>query len=590
MNHIPVVPLEALPSYFIRLQRVNGITARGACELGMGKARWSGVDWTVPTGLRDFVSKFGEPLGRGDANYWVSTHTLAPYFASTLTAVRREAFQGRLLETNCGPRRPLLPVAVDEWLAGPPLICPECEEHFQRTLGHSVVLRQWLLPFATRCSDHGELLQQCGHWTPLSARKLAHRRLLADREAHSLELTASVESLLLGERDLLSELGALFQSRGLVTAKGSIRRKPLVSHLVQFGQGRFEHPELDGLLGSAAKVEALLAPLWNGRGTLHPSVAAILINALEALEPASQSALWEPRRHVRSAELDAALAGGQRPTRAAVSFGISVQSAIQRAMELGIPVGRRPKVMTPELTRQVKEQLMAGQAVSVVAGSTGLSQSTVYRILSASTELKEVRTSRLSNLLGDELSLRRERFAALVQGHPEMGPKDLRGLAPADYAYLYRVDRDWLKELMPAPMARGKSKPPRSRAPQGADDALAEKVSRASAQTKNARAPKQTVTAVLQNAGRTFAHVPMATMPKTAAALSAATESLRTYVFRRLLWTVQRLRQEGRWAPDWQVKKESGLRAEIIDAAGVQVSDVVARAEVLRMEELLHEA
>ncbi|WP_431101524.1 TnsD family Tn7-like transposition protein [Roseateles noduli] len=405
-----------------------------------------------------------------------------------------------------------------------------------------------------------------------------------------MQLTASAESLLFGGRNLLNELGALLQSRGLVTSKGSIRRKALVTHLVQFSQGRFEHPELDNLLSTHAKAEALLAPLWNGRGTLHPSVAAILISALEALEPTSQPSLWEPRRDIRSPELDAALANGQRPTQAAGSFGISVQSAIQRAMELGIPVGRRPKVLTSELTKQVKSQLRAGLAVGAVARSTGLSQSTVYRILSASTELKVAWTSRLSQRFGDELTFRRERFAALVQGHPEMGAKDLRGLAPADYAYLYRVDRDWLKELMPAPIARGKSKPPRSRAPQGADDALAEKVSRASAQTKYAPAPKQTVTAVMHNAGRTFAHVPTGGMPKTAAALSAATESLRTYVFRRLLWTVRRLRHEGRWAPDWQVKKESRLRAEIIDAAGVQVSEVVARAEVLRMQELLHEA
>ncbi len=590
MNHVPVVPLEALPSYSIRLQRVNGITARGARALGMGKTRWSSVDWTLPTGLRGFASRFGEPLGRADPAYWVSSHTLAPYFGSTLTAVRREAFQGRLLETDLGPRRPLLPVSVDEWLAGPPLICPECEAHFQRTLGHSVVLRQWLTPFATRCSDHGEPLQRCSHWTPLSARKLAHCPLIPGREEGSLELTASVQGILGGERDLLSELGELLQSRGLVTPKGSIRRRPLVKHLVQFSQGRFEHPELDDLLSTQAKAEALLAPLWNGRGTLHPSVAAILISTLEALEPTSQPSLWEPRRDIRSPELDAALANGQRPTQAADSFGISVQSAIQRAMELGIPVGRRPKVLTPDLTNQVKSQLRTGQAVGAVAHSTGLSQSTVYRILSASTDLKAAWTSRLSQRFGDDLTLRRERFAALVQRHPEMGAKDLRGLAPADYAFLYRVDRDWLKELLPAPMARGKSKPPRSRAPQGADDALAEKVSRASAQAKNAPAPKQTLTAVMHNAGRTFAHVPTGGMPKTAAAVSAATESLHTYVFRRLLWTVRRLRREGRWAPDWKVKKESGLRAEVIEAAGVQVSEVVARAEVLMMQELLHEA
>lgn len=587
LSHPPIVPEEALPSYNARLGRFNGLTQREANSLGMGRGRWSSVDWTLPRDVARFASCFGEPLGRTDPQYWLYGHTLAPYFGSTLAPVRRQAFEGRLLTASGGPRRPVLPVSIEEWLSGPPLICLECERAFMEQRGYSVILRQWLIPFSTRCSDHGVLLRRAGSWTPLGAEKLSKAVVLDCRSENTLVLIDSVENLLVGRRDQLAELGELLQSRGFLTLKGRIRRKELVALLVKYGRGRYEHPELDSLLGSQAKVEALLAPLWYRRSTLQPTIAAILINALNDTSPTPQPSLWEEARCVRTPELDAALIAGQRATQAAKAFGIAVQTAIQRAAELGLFINRRPKSLTPELSELVIHRLAEGASIGSVATAAGLSQATVYRILSSSKDLKAKRAKHLGEA---ELKRRRTKLLAVIERNPLKGAKALRSMAPADYAFLYRNDRPWLMSVMPAPVRRQKSKAPRSRTPEGADEALAARLEAATKTVNDGPTRKQTTTGLLQVAGRSFGRPLGDSFPRTQAALDVATESLRTYVFRRLLWTIRQIRREGRRAPDWVVRRESGIRAELIQASGVDVQEVIARARVIAIEEVLDEA
>lgn len=568
----PIMPAEAMRSWSDRNGRFTfGLEGRA---IGPLRARWNTPDWCLPTGLNCFADACGQWVGVPSGRDWLVGYTLAPYFQQTIGTERRSGFEARLLEPSIGPRRPLLPTSLSEWFLKSPVLCPECDEQAVEEQGFSWVQRSWLLPFVTRCPVHGTQLAEFPRWTPLSRGAPQPIPLVDGRAEAGVQLSAASAELLVQGGDLLDRVGQLLQGRGFTTAKGSLRRRQLVEAVFSYTNGRYEHAEFSHMLSSRAGVEKLLSPLWSSRATLHPAVALVLMPALAELPEVSQQPLALPSR-VSGSAVVAALAAGGSVTSAASAVGVSVQTALARARAAGLQVSARPKRVMGELRRAIEGELARGMAVAKVARKCKVSLSTVYRIQQGSPALTGVAQARAERANAELLAERQQRWSALMSTHPTLSMGELRELAPADYAFLYRQSRGWPDANRPGTKALAKNLEPRSRAPEGADFALARRLQAAAGEVHQQR----TQGALLSAAGRRD------TPSKSSATEKQLVRRLETqaeYVLRRLFEAAKALYDAGEPVVAWRVIKRAGLRDETVRASAVDVEAAIS--SVLRRE------
>jgi hypothetical protein len=495
---LPILPQEDLRSFADRQALVNSLTPTTVARRDGG--RWATPAWGLPTGLRRLASRYGTQLQLPTAQDWMREHTLAPYYLSTLPSHRHAAFEARLLDYRPGPRRPLLPITASEWFSPVAVLCPECDNLRVETAGFSVVMRQWLLPFATRCDVHGELLKRFPQWSPATRGAGKEPEVKPLRNLQGVELAVAESQTLLCRERLLEVVGQLLQSRGFVTASGRVRRKELCATLQAHASGRYEHPQLDSLLTREASVYRVLAPLWNPKTCLHPAVAHALVQALREAKEVDQQQLWSSTRDVKRDALVAALESCSTLTQAAQQAGVCVTTAAVQAKAMGLPFSERPKKLNEQRRARIEKLLEAGLAIDAVARRAGVSSVSVYRVLNANAELK-FRNQHAKR--AREIQAARGTWQALVEENPAASRKELRAAAPATYAFLYRWDRVWVAEHPPrkaaAHVPRGTHA---ARAPPGAGEELKARLQQATAQDLMGLPPRLTATRLLKAAGR----------------------------------------------------------------------------------------
>jgi hypothetical protein len=568
---LPIHPGEDLRSFANRQTLVNSLLSTVVAREGSGK--WATPAWGLPTGLRQFASRYGIQLQLPTAQDWMREHTLAPYYLTTVPAQRRAAFVERLLECRPGPRRPLLAIAAVEWFAPTAVLCPVCDDEHLARYGYSIVLRQWLVPFATRCAVHGELLQRFPNWTPAARGLGSAVDVLPLRRLQGLATTYVGQEMLRSGQNLLEELGCLLQSRGYVSVRGRIRRKELCTALIEYAKGRLEHLEFDTLFASHTSVARLISPLWNPKCCMHPAVAHMLLQALREAKEVGQAQLWSPARLNKRDDLLKAIECCSTLTEAAKLAGVTVTTAAIRARATGRQFAERPKKLDAKMRVRVEKLLRNGHGIAAVARHTGLSSVTVYRVLNANPELKAcVHAEKRAKEVED----RRNAWLAQVQDNPSVLGKELRRIAAADYAFLYRWDRVWLSQHSPmrtkprAPSGLGST-----RSPPGASEQLKARIRQARVQDPMDLRARLTPTRLLTLAGRgagsTSRH-----SAELKDALNQSSETLQAFVRRRLSAATARLHNTGQPLKAWAVVRESRLRTETIWRSGVSVEEVMA--------------
>ena len=569
---------EALRSYFERTQLLNAPAAPSE-TYEQPRARWHTPEWCLPTGILWFARAYGEPLGYGDPSYWIARHTLAPYYASTMASVRRTRFDARLLKPSQGPRRPLLPLALSEWFAKVPTLCPACDEDSLVCRGFSQVQRHWLLPFMTRCQIHGEPLSEYPEWSPFSRGRASPLPRVPSRRDAGVRLAKESLELLEDEASLLGALGQLVKSRGFATRSGRIRRQCLVQKVMSYGKNRYEHPELKSLVEKQSSLEKLLGPLWTPRACLHPVVAQLVMNALSELPHLEQLPLWPSQRALKLAELDTALRNGASLSCAAHQVGLSVTVAVVRARAAGIVVKARPKKLTEPVRQHMLQLLSSGVGIAKVAEQGKISLVTVYRLLASCPTLRDA-------LNADKRALATERTKAewirLVEANPGICAKALRAQAPSVYAYLYRHVREWLACHTPRSGKPRVSLRASPRAPDGADFALASRLRGVTKPDAMDMPVRTTKTSLLKEVGRSNHVVLPGSAPDVL--LKDKSESVQQFVYRRLSAATSHLYSYGPELALWRVERESGIRPSVIARSGVRTEKVVAdtRAAALR--------
>lgn len=583
----PVVYGESLRSFLARTFAMNRMGRLELQRIAFDR-RWLEGDWALPTQLCLFARRIGVHLGEPSERYWIEHHTLAPFYCATLGAERAAAFAARMAFAHRGPRRPVIALGTGEWFTSGARLCPACDLVNVAERGFSVVMRAWLLPFVTHCTVHGLALVTHPQWTPLDAGPSLEQADGARRTQDALWLAHQSEMWLLHAAGRMERLQVLLRAKGFFTAQGRLRRRALCARLQDGLRERSLPQELAQLLAQERGVMRLLAPLAGGRAALHPTVAICLSAALE--DAPDRGVAWqmrEPSRRGARAAVARALdrssgpAGGhvleapslvRQPARQiAKAAGVCVTTAVVQSLALGHKVQLRPKHLTAERRLRVAQMLAAGVAMADIARAQQVSLSSAYRVLASSPQLKQARqrvlkTQKVGQMQGE--------WNRLVQSHPQASRKQLRGLAPACYAFLYRHSREWLRASLQCVARRQPVAHKRTcRMPASADAAL---LGRLTAHAGRMPSNRRSSSWLAQVGGRSDAsRIDPAVTPQSQRMVLALAERKSEFVQRKLMDGASRVRGEGLRLRAWRVVRASGLRATSVKRARVDPDDVI---------------
>lgn len=149
-------------------------------------------------------------------------------------------------------------------------------------------------------------------------------------------------------------------------------------------------------------------------------------------------------------------------------------------------------------------------------------------------------------------------WLAAIDAHPSEGTAALRRRAPAAFAWLYRHDRDWLRNHSPDRQVRT----PRPRIDWSAlDQEICARVEDA-ALVVRARIPPERITFVALErvlARSRWIADRKSKLPLTAARMGQTAETTADFQLRRLAWVRAELSREGGPVLEWQARRRAGL-------------------------------
>lgn len=172
-------------------------------------------------------------------------------------------------------------------------------------------------------------------------------------------------------------------------------------------------------------------------------VGSARLESLASEHPVKASGNADPRR-AKLLELIDINATSMRAAAAAV--GVDTSTAMAWAASAGVVTRRRSKVLTSERRAFLESKLRDGADKADAAKAVRVSVATVTRTLLTTPGLHdrwEAARERHAR------SKHRQIWRMLCARHADAGTKIVRSMATATYAWLYRNDRDWLRQHSP---------------------------------------------------------------------------------------------------------------------------------------------
>lgn len=444
-------------------------------------APYAAMQHDFPSRLATLVERADRQLG--DPATLALQHTLLGYFLpaapqSLASSVLESVHHGSLSHLKMSLGIPASRVGAHHPLKG----CPACFDEDEKHHGHAFWHVDHQYPSVLICSRHQQLLRTA--WdptTPVHRRgwllprqglarqwadiptQTAARMARLHRLAEFSMAWAALPSAALNAMGLARCYQHAMRKRGIVTLGGNLRLPLLIDAVRSSYEGLEVLPGLQVLASVNVQWPGLAASLSRRRPRPgHPLKHLLLIVMLfdewedflagyrEATVTASTPAplLDQQKADSRPERLRALVEEeGLSVTAAARALGVSVATGVRWAKVHGIAFTPRPKSLHPEVLALARRQLAAGHDKIAVQRSVGMSAVSLNRLLSSEPQVATAwRASRLEAARADN----RRRFLALVASHPGWSIKSIRGIPGNGYMWLYRHDRPWLLEHMPA--------------------------------------------------------------------------------------------------------------------------------------------
>lgn len=543
------------------------------------------------------------PIGTSNsADKVIYEHTLLPFYRPFLPRDRLSKIISWMRSSNCGGR---IHGAVGAMGSGIPMLrnlrwCPLCIVSDEQEFGEPFWHRSHQIVGVLVCHKHGAVLCESSelliselnkhyfHLIPQGATQnpavIPHLSLL-----NQVEIARSVSWLLTAHDIQVMDLQALqdrylhyLKKADLATYSGRISQKELAEKFTTY-YGTDFLTQTHSLLHSESGDTWLSSLVRKPRKTAHPLRHLLLIHFL--------GVNLADFFYKATAEVHP-FGAGPWPCLNPAAFHyqkmVVWKCTITRNSSNGKPVGnfycscgfnyartgpdlepddrfRRGRIINfgsvweTELRRLIVE---GKSSLRQAARYLGVDTNTVKACLSRTVDENEKKDP-ITNTKVEEREARRRKWIELYSENHSLGTKTLRTLAPAEYAWLYRHDREWLSlhpgGRMPAELTsinRRVNWTSRDREIAGKVIVAAYAIHR-----EPGRPVRVTVSAIGKKIGAlALLQKKIAKMPLTKAIIDAVIETDDDFSIRRIRHAVRAIQNRGDAVVHWKVVREAGLR------------------------------
>jgi hypothetical protein len=585
-----LLPDELLYSWLGRLAALNTAGAPRQClELIFGSGTGiPGID--LPTRLLAIQERLGSWLPFGTTEELLDLGTLLPYHRPFLPGDRYAFVHKTILQGDGkGLKTQMGRVANRFGTSSSLRFCAECIAESIDRHGSPYWMRRHQLPGINCCTKHVAKLLQVPQPSLRSDRQrfitpmgLVTVQPQPQRDTRQLKFAELSQSLLFSRLPVMDSQQRSATYRGSALALGFRSRYGRIDHEALAQAIRMHFEDFEGFDHRERLLASTATPLrWirdlieRPERSVHPICHLLLIDFLFGSIPAFESAVSlqkniepadsqscglspVPLQATRSdIDSEAVLFDTSQSCRQiATLLGKSVTTVVAQRRARRILINERRKHLTPNILERVRSELSSGAPAAQIAVRCEVSLSTVYRVRAEhSLPRKSQQVQRLEN----EMRVRRERWLVAITACRTAGVSSARAAAPADYAWLYRHDRNWLVSTT-QPIPRKCSTKPRVDWAQRDSD-FCQQVKSHLAMLRNEAPQKQvTFTLLIRPLGEAKIRRNMHLLPMLHALLRRVVESPEAFRIRRVDMAIAALVGRAADIQLWRVKQLSGLR------------------------------
>jgi hypothetical protein len=471
-----VVPEETIFGIVSRHHVLTGHPASGDTLIKLLGRRRMTLGTAFPSGLNLISKRLRLPVNTIEA--LIEGHTILPCFRPFMNSAHYTRIADSMAMGTATNTKITLGLLASRMGAEDVLrFCPVCAGADCETIGIATWYRAHQFPGVLMCPYHGvplvafgclaQRLKRTQLFLPAAATKWNSQKSVANVDDRALEKLVIV-SRLIAQLFLLRGVPvdpltwrnhylAHLVDRDLATASMRVRQRALQSVLLEFWGSMRNLPPFDGIFSRCAGDDSWLTSLYRRpRAAHHPLLHVLLIGFLaESVEsflwtdipsPAVTCAPDEPASTATECKITALAAEGRSMRQVAKELALSINAVLVKAEKSGIGFTRRSKKLDVVVRARVRRALAAGDAIANIVNSTGLSASTVNRILGADSGLQ---TQRTVTMREQRQTQARDKLRAALGASPSAGFKALHTVLGADFIWLYRHDRAWLQAQLP---------------------------------------------------------------------------------------------------------------------------------------------
>lgn len=469
--------------------------------------------------------------------------------------------------------------------------CPVCARADEEVIGIATWYRVHQLPGVLICPYHAEplIVNRClaqrlrrqqlflPTTIPTSNTVFAVAGSASDHEISRLLLVARLSAQLLsggaveiGAKNLRRQYQTILLNRDLATTSFRVRQAELRREFGHYWSMLKDIPPFSNLLATCQNEGSWLQGLCRKpRSARHPLKHVLLIGFLaDSIEsflrapgppPTVIPTLGKRDRTPVERQITKLHREGKSVREIAGAVAMSPNTVLVMAEKLGLPTRRRPKKVNALVRFRVRCALAAGEPITKIMEAFKLSASTINRVLGGDQALQLQRT----NSLQENRRVRaRTRLLSEIERMPTTGFKALRSCLGADFAWLYRNDRQWLIDHLQPTVRDGAGNSPVDWKARDCWMVRQIRLTVEEISTSAGRPMRVTIAEIGRRTGYgSWLDKQLGRMPQTKELLAQVLESVAAFQLRRLAWWEQQLGDQ--IIARWRVIRAAGLRRDV---------------------------